>query len=329
MRVLPLSMPLTLPSTPAARPSPPPGHNPAEEAPAPPFCLSRMPSLLLVKYAPVLAAAGGKGGHTRPVYRQVWRGCPAGGPHNHGLQSGAPGSAASPTGKGLRARALQRAGRRCDRDGWMRRSGLAALQPQDGPTQRSSRRAGTCKRGGAACQQGQKRNSDCAFHCPTPARCPRPRPRVQDDPTEQIFVFFPDEVKVGVKTIKLLAERMRNEGVQRAIMVTQVRLVGVDECVSECVRGGGVCVWGGGLEQARQEAALCPSAPGVHAAAHASMDGRGKGPGLRRCALSHRPCVAGPAVAQGRWRRIRVADSCAEALACALTGASTQSAATI
>lgn len=36
-------------------------------------------------------------------------------------------------------------------------------------------------------------------------------------------MFFPDEVKVGVKTIKLLAERMRNEGVQRAIMVTQVR----------------------------------------------------------------------------------------------------------
>ncbi len=28
--------------------------------------------------------------------------------------------------------------------------------------------------------------------------------------------------QVGVKTIKTLAERMRNEGVQRAIMVTQV-----------------------------------------------------------------------------------------------------------
>ena len=35
----------------------------------------------------------------------------------------------------------------------------------------------------------------------------------------QIFVFFPDEVKVGVKTIKVFAERMRNESVQRAIMV--------------------------------------------------------------------------------------------------------------
>ena len=45
---------------------------------------------------------------------------------------------------------------------------------------------------------------------------------LQDDPTDQIFVFFPDEVKVGVKTIKQLAERMRSEGVQRAIMVVQV-----------------------------------------------------------------------------------------------------------
>ena len=33
----------------------------------------------------------------------------------------------------------------------------------------------------------------------------------------------PGPLQVGVKTIKLLAERMRNEGVQRAVMVTQVR----------------------------------------------------------------------------------------------------------
>ena len=43
----------------------------------------------------------------------------------------------------------------------------------------------------------------------------------QDDPNDQIFVFFPDDPKVGVKTIKLLAERMRNENVQRAVMVVQ------------------------------------------------------------------------------------------------------------
>jgi hypothetical protein len=43
----------------------------------------------------------------------------------------------------------------------------------------------------------------------------------QDDPTDQIFVFFPEEPKVGVKTIKTLAERMREQMVQRAIMVVQ------------------------------------------------------------------------------------------------------------
>lgn len=45
----------------------------------------------------------------------------------------------------------------------------------------------------------------------------------QDDPTEQIFVFFPEEQKVGVKTIKLIAERMKEEKVNRAIMVTAVK----------------------------------------------------------------------------------------------------------
>ncbi len=39
----------------------------------------------------------------------------------------------------------------------------------------------------------------------------------------QIFVFFPDDVKVGMKHIRTLAERMRSEGVQRAIMVAPVR----------------------------------------------------------------------------------------------------------
>lgn len=35
----------------------------------------------------------------------------------------------------------------------------------------------------------------------------------------QIFVFFPDDVKVGVKSIKTVCEHMKNEGVKRAIMV--------------------------------------------------------------------------------------------------------------
>ncbi|KAI3438257.1 hypothetical protein D9Q98_000693 [Chlorella vulgaris] len=56
----------------------------------------------------------------------------------------------------------------------------------------------------------------------------------KDDPTEQVFVFFPEEPKVGVKTIKLLAERMRNEGVQRAIMVTQANMTPfAKQCLSE------------------------------------------------------------------------------------------------
>lgn len=40
-----------------------------------------------------------------------------------------------------------------------------------------------------------------------------------DDPTRRLFVFFPEESKVGVKTIKQLTDRMREEQVGRAIMV--------------------------------------------------------------------------------------------------------------
>ncbi|KAL0043998.1 hypothetical protein WJX82_000663 [Trebouxia sp. C0006] len=46
----------------------------------------------------------------------------------------------------------------------------------------------------------------------------------QEDPTDQMFVFFPNEDKVGVKTIKTYAERMKSEGVNRALMVVQANL---------------------------------------------------------------------------------------------------------
>jgi len=46
----------------------------------------------------------------------------------------------------------------------------------------------------------------------------------RDDPSENIFVFFPDEEKVGVKTIKDLAKRMKDENVFRAIIVVQASL---------------------------------------------------------------------------------------------------------
>lgn len=42
-----------------------------------------------------------------------------------------------------------------------------------------------------------------------------------DDPTDQMFVFFPDEPKVGIKTIKSYCQRMQEENISRAIIVVQ------------------------------------------------------------------------------------------------------------
>uniref|UniRef100_T1IH17 DNA-directed RNA polymerases I, II, and III subunit RPABC1 n=1 Tax=Strigamia maritima TaxID=126957 RepID=T1IH17_STRMM len=42
-----------------------------------------------------------------------------------------------------------------------------------------------------------------------------------DDPTDQMFVFFPDEPKIGIKTIKLYCQRMQEESISRAIIVVQ------------------------------------------------------------------------------------------------------------
>ena len=47
---------------------------------------------------------------------------------------------------------------------------------------------------------------------------------LREDPTQHIFVFFPDEEKVGVKTIKEYAKRMKDEQVNRAIIVVQQSL---------------------------------------------------------------------------------------------------------
>ena len=46
----------------------------------------------------------------------------------------------------------------------------------------------------------------------------------RDDPTEQIFVFWPTDPKVGVKPIKRYMERMNEEDVKRAILVVQQNL---------------------------------------------------------------------------------------------------------
>lgn len=42
-----------------------------------------------------------------------------------------------------------------------------------------------------------------------------------DDPTDQMFVFFPDEPKIGIKTIKTYCQRMQDENIHRAIIVVQ------------------------------------------------------------------------------------------------------------
>lgn len=40
-----------------------------------------------------------------------------------------------------------------------------------------------------------------------------------DDETNQLFVFFPEDEKVGVKPIKMLTDRMKDENVSNAILV--------------------------------------------------------------------------------------------------------------
>ncbi|XP_046852089.1 DNA-directed RNA polymerases I, II, and III subunit RPABC1 [Xenia sp. Carnegie-2017] len=43
-----------------------------------------------------------------------------------------------------------------------------------------------------------------------------------DDPSDKLFVFFPEEPKVGIKTIKTYCTRMQEESITRAIIVVQM-----------------------------------------------------------------------------------------------------------
>lgn len=42
-----------------------------------------------------------------------------------------------------------------------------------------------------------------------------------DDPTDLMFVFFPEEEKVGIKTIKQYCQRMQDENISKAIVIVQ------------------------------------------------------------------------------------------------------------
>ncbi|KAL7128408.1 hypothetical protein ABFS83_14G315100 [Erythranthe nasuta] len=54
------------------------------------------------------------------------------------------------------------------------------------------------------------------------------------NPSDQIFVFFPDDPKVGVKPITISTKRMKEEGVHRAILVVQQGLTPfAKNCISE------------------------------------------------------------------------------------------------
>lgn len=56
----------------------------------------------------------------------------------------------------------------------------------------------------------------------------------RNDSSDQIYVFFPEEPKVGVKTIKNYTNIMKTENVQRAILVVQQNLTPFAKtCISE------------------------------------------------------------------------------------------------
>ena len=42
-----------------------------------------------------------------------------------------------------------------------------------------------------------------------------------DDPTDQMFVFFPEDLKVTIKQVKIYCQRMQEENITRAIIVIQ------------------------------------------------------------------------------------------------------------
>ncbi|KZV28830.1 hypothetical protein F511_06264 [Dorcoceras hygrometricum] len=57
---------------------------------------------------------------------------------------------------------------------------------------------------------------------------------MRENSSDQIYVFFPEEQKVGVKTMKNYTNRMKEDGVHRAILVVQQNLTPFARtCISE------------------------------------------------------------------------------------------------
>ncbi|XP_075480416.1 DNA-directed RNA polymerases II and IV subunit 5A [Primulina tabacum] len=57
---------------------------------------------------------------------------------------------------------------------------------------------------------------------------------MRDNSSDKIYVFFPEEPKVGVKTMKTYTNRMKKDGVHRAILVVQQNLTPFARtCISE------------------------------------------------------------------------------------------------
>ncbi|EPS66115.1 hypothetical protein M569_08662, partial [Genlisea aurea] len=59
---------------------------------------------------------------------------------------------------------------------------------------------------------------------------------LRNNPSDQIYVFFPEEPKVGVKPIKAYTNKMKEEGIHKAILVVQQNLTPIARsCITETI----------------------------------------------------------------------------------------------